>query len=60
MKPTGLRIYDERALGTAHVAIGNNTHLGGTNKATIHIDFILPSPTIEIDNKPLMKKGKLC
>lgn len=60
MKPTGLRIYDEKALGTAHIAIGNNTHLGGTNKATIHIDFILPSPTIETDNKPLMKKNKLC
>jgi len=60
MKLTGLRIYDEKTLGTAHVAIGNNTHLGGTNKATMHIDFILPSPTIETDNRPLMKKGKLC
>jgi hypothetical protein len=57
MKPIGLRIYDEKALGTAHVAIGSNTHLGGTSKASIHIDFILYKPTIEADNNLVMKKG---
>ena len=57
MKPIGLRIYDEKALGTAHVAIGNNTHLGGTNKASIHIDFILYKPTIKADNSLIMKEG---
>ncbi len=57
MKPIGLRIYDEKALGTAHVAIGNNIHLGGTNEASIHIDFILYKPTIEADNTLVMKEG---
>jgi len=57
MKPIGLRIYDEKALGTAHVAIGSNTNLGGTNKASIHMDFILYKPTIEVDNKLVMKEG---
>ena len=56
---TGYRIYDEKALGTAHIAIGNNVHLGGTNKASIHWDFVLHSPTIEVDDTPLMKKGKI-
>jgi leucyl aminopeptidase (aminopeptidase T) len=59
MKPIGWSIYDEKALGTAHIAIGNNTHLGGTNKASIHIDFILLSPNIEVDNEPIMQKGRL-
>ncbi len=59
MKPIGLRIYDEKALGTTHIAIGNNTHLGGTNKASIHIDFILYKPTIEADNSQFMKEGQV-
>jgi leucyl aminopeptidase (aminopeptidase T) len=59
MKPVGIRIYDEKALGTAHIAIGNNTHLGGTNKASIHIDFILYKPTIKADNTLVMKEGRL-
>jgi leucyl aminopeptidase (aminopeptidase T) len=58
MKRTGLRIYDEKALGTAHVAIGNNTHLGGINRASIHIDFVLYEPTIKAGAKLIMKKGK--
>ncbi len=59
MKPIGLRIYDEKALGTAHVAIGNNTHLGGTNEASIHVDFVLYKPTIEADNDLVMKGGRV-
>jgi len=59
MKLTGYRIYDEKALGTAHIAIGNNVHLGGVNKASIHWDFVLYSPSIEVDGMPLMEKGKL-
>jgi leucyl aminopeptidase (aminopeptidase T) len=59
MKLTGYRIYDEKALGTAHIAIGNNIHLGGVNKASIHWDFVLHNTTIEIDDTPLMKKGKI-
>jgi len=59
MKLTGYRIYDEKALGTAHIAIGNNVHLGGVNKASIHWDFVLHNPRIEVDNVLLMKKGKL-
>jgi len=59
MKPTGYRIYDEKALGTAHVAIGDNADLGGVNEASMHLDFILHRPTIEVDEVLLMRKGKL-
>jgi leucyl aminopeptidase (aminopeptidase T) len=59
MKLTGYRIYDEKALGTAHIAIGNSTQLGGVNKASIHWDFVLRNPSIEVDGIPLMEKGKL-
>jgi len=36
MKLTGYRIYDEKALGTDHIATGDNVHLGRVNKASIH------------------------
>jgi len=58
MKPVGWRIYDEKALGTVHIAIGENRHMGGINKATIHLDFILYNPTIEASNTTIMKNGK--
>jgi aminopeptidase len=59
MKPVGWSIYDEKALGTAHIAIGNNIHLGGTNKSSIHVDFVLHKPTIKADNELLMEKGEI-
>lgn len=59
MKPVGWSVYDEKALGTAHIAIGNNIHLGGVNKASIHIDFVLYNPTIKVDDKIIMDTGKL-
>ena len=59
MTPIGLRICDEKALGTAHIAIGNNTHLGGINEASIHIDFILHKPIIKADKELIMIDGKV-
>lgn len=59
VKLTGYRMFDEKALGTAHIAVGNNTQLGGVNKASIHWDFILNKPNIEVDGNIILKKGKL-
>lgn len=59
MKPIGLRISDEKALGTVHLAIGNNINMGGTNKASIHIDFILYKPTVKAGGRLIMKEGCL-
>jgi len=59
MKSIGWSMYDEKALGTAHIAIGSNIHLGGVNKASIHKDFILYNPTIKADDKLIIEMGKL-
>ena len=56
IKPIGWTQYDEKALGTAHIAIGDNTNLGGVNKASIHIDFVLHNPTITANNQTIIKK----
>jgi leucyl aminopeptidase (aminopeptidase T) len=50
VKPRGHVMLDEKAAGTAHVAIGNNTgSYGGVNRSSIHVDCILSAPEIEVD-----------
>ena len=54
IRPRGHVMLDEKAAGTAHVAIGRNTGAyGGTNDASIHVDCIFSAPAIEVDGRPL-------
>jgi hypothetical protein len=54
LTPRGHVMLDEKAGGTAHVAIGRNTGAyGGDNEATIHVDCIFSAPTIEADGRPV-------
>jgi Thermophilic metalloprotease (M29) len=54
IEPRGHVMLDEKAAGTAHVAIGNNTgSYGGSNKSSIHVDCILSAPVIEVDGRRL-------
>lgn len=48
----------EKAYGTCHVAIGQNTWLGGKNECSIHWDFLIEKPSVTIDGKPILKNGK--
>ncbi len=48
----------EKILGTIHIAIGDNSHLGGVVEADIHEDFIIPKPTVYVDGRLFMDKGK--
>ncbi len=50
--PRGHVMLDEKAGGTAHVAIGRNTGpYGGDNEASIHVDCVFSEPTIEADGR---------
>ena len=52
--PRGHVMLDEKAAGTAHVAIGRNTgSYGGDNEASIHVDMIFSAPTLEADGRPV-------
>lgn len=55
----GRIIEDEAALGTAHVALGNNLPLGGKNKAPYHIDLIMKDPILELDGKKVIDRDKI-
>lgn len=48
----------EKAYGTCHFAIGQNTWLGGKNECSIHWDFLIENPTVTTDGKPILKNGK--
>jgi leucyl aminopeptidase (aminopeptidase T) len=47
-------MLDEKAGGTAHVAIGRNTGpYGGDNQANIHVDCVFSGPELEADGRPV-------
>ena len=58
---TGSVITDEKVLGTAHVAFGDNASpsYGGDNRAAIHVDGVMASATIEADGAVVMAAGEL-
>jgi 2,5-dihydroxypyridine 5,6-dioxygenase len=54
VSPRGHVMLDEKAAGTAHVAIGRNTGpYGGVNEATIHVDCVFSHPEIAADGHPV-------
>jgi leucyl aminopeptidase (aminopeptidase T) len=57
---TGNLLEDEKVLGTCHVAFGDNTsYPGGTNNSILHVDTIVISPTIVMDDKTIVENGLL-
>ena len=56
---TGNPLPDEKIPGI-HIAFGKNDGFGGTNtEATIHRDFVVQKPTVHLDGKRVMHKGRL-
>jgi aminopeptidase len=58
-KLSGIILEDEKVLGTVHIALGNNISMGGRVNVPIHLDGVMKKPTVYLDNKILMKNGKL-
>jgi len=52
-------LESEKIKGTAHMAVGDNAHMGGKVHTDFHQDFIQPKPDVWVDGRPLMKEGKL-
>lgn len=50
-KVIGPTIINEKALGTAHVAIGSNAWFGGDIRTFVHLDQVFYEPIIRIDGK---------
>ncbi|UCF56149.1 MAG: aminopeptidase, partial [Deltaproteobacteria bacterium] len=56
---SGIVLEDEKVLGTAHFALGNNISFGGSTDVPIHLDGVLRDPTITVDGKRIMQQGHL-
>lgn len=49
----GSSILDEKVLGTAHIAIGNNYWFGGDIRTILHLDQVFMNPHFFIDGEKL-------
>ena len=58
-KLSGVLLEDEKVMGTIHIALGNNVSMGGSVNVPIHLDGVVKKPTVYLDDKLLMKDGKL-
>lgn len=58
-KLSGVLLEDEKVMGTVHIALGNNISMGGSVNVPIHLDGVMKKPTVYLDDKILMKSGKL-
>jgi leucyl aminopeptidase (aminopeptidase T) len=47
------------ALGTATITIGENRELGGKNESKFRFSLTTTKPTVALDGKAIMKRGKL-
>ena len=57
---TGNMLFDEKAAGTAHIALGSNSFMGGWVMSAIHCDLVTVSPTVLIDGIKILDRGHLC
>jgi len=58
-KITGLILEDEKVMGTVHIALGDNLSMGGTISVQSHLDGLIKKPTVMLDGRLIMDKGKL-
>ncbi len=49
----------EKIKGTVHIAIGDSSHMGGQTESDLHEDFVIPEPTLYLDETILLERGKL-
>lgn len=57
-KIRGIMVEDEGAMGTAHIGIGDNHTSGGKVTAPLHLDLVIKNPTLELDEKVVIKNSK--
>ena len=55
----GETLEDEKVLGTVHIALGNNSGMGGKVSVPIHLDGLIRSATLYVDDRILLENGIL-
>jgi leucyl aminopeptidase (aminopeptidase T) len=52
-------LEDEKALGTIHIAFGDNASYGGKVRCGILVDAVIKNPTLIIDESVVLEEGEL-
>jgi hypothetical protein len=55
----GNPLFDEKAAGTIHVAIGANEMFGGPIRADRHHDLVTIGPSLKLDGSEIIRKGEV-
>ena len=55
---TDITVEAEKIKGTVHLAIGDNSHMGGVVVADYHQDFVLPRPDVWFDDVLVIAAGR--
>lgn len=56
---TDVTLEAEKIRGTVHLALGDNSHMGGSTAADLHLDLVIPYATLLLDSQPIMDAGNL-
>ncbi len=57
---SGQILEDEKVLGTAHIAIGDNKNFGGKTDAPYHLDGMIIRPTLWLDGQKILGNKRIC
>ncbi len=58
-RPIKVNLFDEKEIGTAHIALGYSfPNTDGSNESAIHWDFITKPDEVVFDETPVLKNGK--
>lgn len=55
----GNMLVDEGAKGCIHFGMGSNWTIGGKNKVSFHLDFVMKEATVLVDNVKIIERGAM-
>lgn len=55
----GNMLVDEGTKGCIHFGMGSNWTIGGENKVSFHLDFVMKEATVFVDNVKIIERGGL-
>lgn len=55
---TDITVEAEKIKGTVHLAVGDNSHMGGVVAADYHQDFVFARPDVWFDDQPIITGGR--
>ncbi len=58
-RPEGIFQEAKKRRGQAHIAIGDNLYYGGSTQSNVHIDLVLENPSIFLDDRQIVDRGKM-